>query len=285
MVFGGVTGLDPRSLGDTECSGHELGLSRPQVTALRAGGVRPAGRGGGRQAGVDEAGSFGRAAALQRGALRTHAADRPAIPSRDRRMARRHADLASCYERISFEVLRRSAAGCLQRDSLRGGGAADEAVAGLGPRGPGRRRLPCRASCRGRLRAAPSARLRCAARAGGAAPNSLRYAPFRQADAESVYEVRCAHRPQPCAARRARCPAKASPSAPGGNVPAGRQIQATFSCLGGGIDEPSRLRQCPRPSRWRGAGLDANDGPSCRRSFSCISWPDKASASVAGREV
>ena len=34
VVFGSVTGLDPRSLGDTECSGHELGLSRPQVAAL-----------------------------------------------------------------------------------------------------------------------------------------------------------------------------------------------------------------------------------------------------------
>ncbi len=34
VVFGSVTGLDPRSLGDTECSGYELGLSRPQVAAL-----------------------------------------------------------------------------------------------------------------------------------------------------------------------------------------------------------------------------------------------------------
>ena len=34
VVFGSVTGLDPRSLGENECSGYELGLSRPQVTAL-----------------------------------------------------------------------------------------------------------------------------------------------------------------------------------------------------------------------------------------------------------
>ena len=34
VVFGSVTGLDPRSLGDEECSGYELGLSKPQVVAL-----------------------------------------------------------------------------------------------------------------------------------------------------------------------------------------------------------------------------------------------------------
>jgi hypothetical protein len=34
VVFGSVTGLDPRSLGPNECSGYELGLSRPQVVAL-----------------------------------------------------------------------------------------------------------------------------------------------------------------------------------------------------------------------------------------------------------
>ena len=34
VVFGSVTGLDPRSLGENECSGFELGLSRPQVAAL-----------------------------------------------------------------------------------------------------------------------------------------------------------------------------------------------------------------------------------------------------------
>jgi len=34
VVFGSVTGLDPRSLGENECSGYELGLSRPQVAAL-----------------------------------------------------------------------------------------------------------------------------------------------------------------------------------------------------------------------------------------------------------
>jgi len=35
MVFGSVTGRDPRSLGDTECSGFELGLSMGQVAALQ----------------------------------------------------------------------------------------------------------------------------------------------------------------------------------------------------------------------------------------------------------
>ena len=34
VVFGSVTGFDPRSLGENECSGYELGLSRPQVVAL-----------------------------------------------------------------------------------------------------------------------------------------------------------------------------------------------------------------------------------------------------------
>ncbi len=34
VVFGNITGLDPRSLGDAECAGFELGLSRPQVAAL-----------------------------------------------------------------------------------------------------------------------------------------------------------------------------------------------------------------------------------------------------------
>jgi hypothetical protein len=35
MVFGRVTGRDPRSLGSAECSGMELGLSRPQVDKLQ----------------------------------------------------------------------------------------------------------------------------------------------------------------------------------------------------------------------------------------------------------
>ncbi len=34
MLFGNITGLDPRSLGDYECSGFELGLSRTQIGAL-----------------------------------------------------------------------------------------------------------------------------------------------------------------------------------------------------------------------------------------------------------
>jgi hypothetical protein len=35
MVFGRVTGRDPRSLGGSECSGMELGLSRPEVNKLQ----------------------------------------------------------------------------------------------------------------------------------------------------------------------------------------------------------------------------------------------------------
>jgi hypothetical protein len=35
VIFGGVTGRDPRSLGENECSAYELGLSRPQVKALQ----------------------------------------------------------------------------------------------------------------------------------------------------------------------------------------------------------------------------------------------------------
>lgn len=34
VVFGSITGRDPRSLGENECSGFELGLSGAQVTAL-----------------------------------------------------------------------------------------------------------------------------------------------------------------------------------------------------------------------------------------------------------
>jgi hypothetical protein len=35
VIFGSVTGRDPRSLGELECSGYELGFSRPQVRALQ----------------------------------------------------------------------------------------------------------------------------------------------------------------------------------------------------------------------------------------------------------
>lgn len=35
MAFGNLTGLDPRSLGDIECSGYELGLSRSEIAALQ----------------------------------------------------------------------------------------------------------------------------------------------------------------------------------------------------------------------------------------------------------
>ncbi len=35
VVFGSLTGRDPRSLGETECSAYELGLARPEVKALQ----------------------------------------------------------------------------------------------------------------------------------------------------------------------------------------------------------------------------------------------------------
>ena len=34
-MFGSLTGRDPRSLGDNECSAYELGLDRTQVKALQ----------------------------------------------------------------------------------------------------------------------------------------------------------------------------------------------------------------------------------------------------------
>lgn len=35
VIFGSLTGRDPRSLGENECSGYELGLSRPEIKALQ----------------------------------------------------------------------------------------------------------------------------------------------------------------------------------------------------------------------------------------------------------
>jgi hypothetical protein len=35
VVFGNLTGLDPRSLGENECSAFELGMSRVQVQGLQ----------------------------------------------------------------------------------------------------------------------------------------------------------------------------------------------------------------------------------------------------------
>lgn len=35
VVFGNLTGLDPRSLGENECSGYELGMSRAEVKGLQ----------------------------------------------------------------------------------------------------------------------------------------------------------------------------------------------------------------------------------------------------------
>ena len=51
VIFGMLTGRDPRSLGENECSGYELGLSRPEIKALQqvafdqladSAGVKPA---------------------------------------------------------------------------------------------------------------------------------------------------------------------------------------------------------------------------------------------------
>ena len=49
---------------------------------------------------------------------------------------------------------------------------------------------------------------------------------------------------------------------------AGGEKPSPFFLFGIGIDGPSRPRRCPRPTDWRGAGLDANFGSRCRRSFS-----------------
>lgn len=35
VVFGNVTELDPRSLGENECSGYELGMSRSEIKGLQ----------------------------------------------------------------------------------------------------------------------------------------------------------------------------------------------------------------------------------------------------------
>ena len=35
VIFGRLTGRDPRALGDNECSGYELGLTRSHVKALQ----------------------------------------------------------------------------------------------------------------------------------------------------------------------------------------------------------------------------------------------------------
>ena len=35
MLFGSIAGRDPRSLGESECSGFELGLSTAQIGALQ----------------------------------------------------------------------------------------------------------------------------------------------------------------------------------------------------------------------------------------------------------
>ena len=74
---------------------------------------------------------------------------------------------------------------------------------------------------------------------------------------------------------RARCPRR--PGSPSHQVHAHRAAgtawrlgQIRSSTFKGvfGIGGPSRPRRCPRPSLWRGAGLDANHGPARQRADS-----------------
>ena len=52
-IFGSLTGRDPRSLGDNECSAFELGLSRAAGQGAAAGRVRSARGGRRREGGAD----------------------------------------------------------------------------------------------------------------------------------------------------------------------------------------------------------------------------------------
>ena len=81
------------------------------------------------------------------------------------------------------------------------------------------------------------------------------------------------------AQRRGATACETSPCPPcRGDTCAGEEKTfAIFKCCFG-IDEPSRPRRCPRPAPTLFDGLDANLGPSCRRSFSCsTSAPPSAS--------
>jgi hypothetical protein len=70
VVFGSITGRDPRSLGSSECSGFELGLSMMQVTALE-------------QVAFDQLAAEGATLASPSAATSSSAAsNKPALPSR-----------------------------------------------------------------------------------------------------------------------------------------------------------------------------------------------------------
>ena len=77
-----------------------------------------------------------------------------------------------------------------------------------------------------------------------------------------------ADRKLPPASRRSRLRSQPLPTLPRRRLGGWMKTFAGFE-RGFGIDGPSRPRRCPRPARWQGAGLDANDGPRRRRSFSC----------------
>ncbi len=59
VVFGSVTGRDPRALGDSECAGFELGLSKPQVAALEQVAYEQLAASGLAKAGPSKAGEAG----------------------------------------------------------------------------------------------------------------------------------------------------------------------------------------------------------------------------------
>ena len=64
VIFGTLTGRDPRSLGDSECSAFELGMSRAEVKSLQQVAFDQLGRGGdGGAEGDGEAGAAQRCVA------------------------------------------------------------------------------------------------------------------------------------------------------------------------------------------------------------------------------
>jgi len=99
------------------------------------------------------------------------------------------------------------------------------------------------------------------------------------------------------ASRRSHTRNKSPPTLPQAPAWRGDKYRPRFLNFEIGIDGPSRPRRYPRPSLWRGAGLDANVGPSCRRSFSrrtmrapappalgcrCEEWSGSCQAQAAG---
>ncbi len=80
----------------------------------------------------------------------------------------------------------------------------------------------------------------------------------------------------------AQPPAKQAPAHPAAATPGRMEKNIRNLLSNGGIDGPSRPRRSPRPSLWQGTGLDANFGPSCRRSFSCSTRHDDFGAALLG---